>query len=345
MDTANWRRVLRSALSRSPELDAALRRLRRSDEVAALQGQVRVLEAKLAAAQAPPADGVTTLRVPPSVAPFLTDNPPGHFYSPVPDLDEIAARADWLFGPRPLAGIELRANAQLALFRTLARLVREMPFEPVPGTRTRYGTENTNYGIGDASMLAAFLCHLRPRRYLEVGSGFTTALACDVNETHLGGSMAITAIEPYPAMMRSLLRPADEIEVIGAPVQSVPLELFAALEENDILFIDCSHVLKTGSDAHFLYTEVLPLLAPGVYVHIHDIFWPFEYLRNWIESGRAWNECYLLQAFLAFNPTYEIVLWNHYLYCEHEPVMAAELPAMLENPGGAIWLRRAATAS
>lgn len=339
-DQMAWRGRMRAALGRSPALDAALRRLRRTDEVAGLQSQVAGLRAALAAKEAP-ADDTVRIALPPSVAPFLLDNPPGHFYSPVPDLAEIERHADWLFTRRrPLVGIDLRAEAQLALFSTLAALAREAPFNAVPGEGSRYGLDNTNYGIGDAAMLLAMLRHLRPRHYLEVGSGFTTALALDVNEAFLDGSMAITAIEPYPAMMRSLLRPSDAIEIIGQPVQSVPLERFAALGANDVLFIDCSHVLKTGSDAQFLYTEVLPILNPGVYVHIHDIFWPFEYLRHWVEAGRAWNECYLLQAFLAFNDAFEIVLWNHYLYCEHEAVMAAALPAMLENPGGAIWLRR-----
>jgi len=108
-----------------------------------------------------------------------------------------------------------------------------------------------------------------------------------------------------------------------------------------VLFIDSSHVLKTASDVHYLFTSVLPVLAAGVYVHVHDMFWPFEYLRHWIEEGRAWNECYLVHAFLLYNDTYQIELFNHYLAQCHREVIAAELPAMLENTGGALWLRRA----
>ena len=276
-----------------------------------------------------------------TVAPFLSLYPPGHFYSPVPDLAEIEAQAGRLFHPvRELPGVELNVPGQLELFRTLAALAREAPLPAVPGASARYGVDNPNYGIGDASMLQAMLRHLRPARYLEVGSGYTTALALDTNERHLDGAMTVTAIEPHPELLRGVLRSDDRVEVLAEPVQSVPVERFRALGAGDVLFLDCSHVLKTGSDVQHLYTNVLPVLAAGVHVHVHDVFWPFEYLRHWVEAGRAWNEVYLLHAFLLFNDAFEIVLWNHYLAVEHRDVIAAELPQMLATPGGAIWLRR-----
>jgi hypothetical protein len=285
--------------------------------------------------------GEAVLSVPPAVAPFVTLYPPGHFYSPVPDWAEVAPRADALFSPdRPLPGIDLREDEQLDLFRTLAALARDAPLEEIPGKSTRYGVANPNYGIGDASMLHAMLRHLRPRRYLEVGSGYTTALALDVRERFLGGEIEVTAIEPYPDLLYTVLRPGDAVEVLAQPVQEVPLDRFRSLEANDVLFVDCSHVAKVGSDAAHLYTQVLPVLAEGVVVHVHDVFWPFEYLRHWVEQGRAWNEAYLLHAFLLFNDAFEILLWNHYLAMRHRQIIEAELPRMLENPGGAIWLRR-----
>jgi hypothetical protein len=282
-----------------------------------------------------------TLTVPESVARFVAWAAPGHFYSPIPDLDEVEQASTRIFAERTtLAGIDLRADEQLANFRELARLAREAPIPAEPTAATRYGTDNLNYGVGDASMLQAMLRHLRPRRYLEVGSGWSTALALDTSEQFLEGSMSVTAIEPYPELLASCLREGDPVEIIAQPVQSVALERFRELEANDVLFIDSSHVLKVASDVHFLFTSVLPLLSPGVYVHVHDMFWPFEYLPHWIREGRAWNELYLVHAFLLFNETYEIVLFNHYLAQCHRDVIAAELPAMLENTGGALWLRR-----
>ena len=131
------------------------------------------------------------------------------------------------------------------------------------------------------------------------------------------------------------MRPTDVIEILAEPVQSVPLERFASLGLNDVLFIDSSHMLKTASDVHYIVTEVLPILSEGVYVHFHDIFWPFEYPRKWVEKGIAWNECYLLHGFVLFNDDFEIALWNHWLGEHHTPLLMSKLPAMLENTGGA----------
>jgi hypothetical protein len=329
-----------SALARSRLLGRAGEHLVRLD--AALARRVGV-EPVGKPGTTPKAPGGLVVR--PSVAPFLTFSPPGHFYSPVPDLASIEAQAERLFADsRELPGIDLRATAQLELFKTLAALAREAPLGSEPAATSapspRFRLDNPNYGVGDASMLQAMLRHLHPAHYLEVGSGYTTALALDTNEQHLGGTMTLTAVEPQPDLLREVTRPGDRVEVLAEPVQSVPLERFRSLGAGDVLFVDCSHVLKTGSDVHHLYTNVLPVLAPGVYVHVHDIFWPFEYLRHWVEAGRAWNEAYLLHAFLLFNDAFEIVLWNHYLARVHRDVVEAELPQMLETPGGAIWLRR-----
>lgn len=338
---------LRAALGRIGPIDHAVRRLRRTTEMAALQAENARLRAALDGAGAPDGGatdpGSVTVSVPASVAAFLTDPPAGHFYSPVPDMDDVEAAADRLFAQRhAVPGVDLHVQDQVARFRTLAALAREAPLERTPGRVTRYGLDNPNYGIGDASMLQAMLRHVRPRRYFEVGSGYTTALALDVNERFLTGGMTVTAVEPYPELLHAVLRPGDAVEVLARPIQSVPLERFSALDDGDVLFIDSSHVLKTGSDVQFLYAEVLPVLAPGVHVHVHDIFWPFEYLRHWVLAGRAWNECYLLRAFLTQNPSFEITLWNHYLAVEHRGLIEAELPAMLETTGGALWMRRVA---
>ncbi len=280
------------------------------------------------------------ISVKPTVAPFLRYFTPGSFYSPVPDLAEIEAQTDRLFTRREMPGIDLREGDQESLFRVVASLARDLLLPTQPKTTTRYGSENTNFGIGDALVLAGMLRHLCPSHYLEVGSGFTTALAVDINEMFLDGSMTITAIEPYPDLLKSLLRPTDSIDILPHPVQSVSLERFAELQPNDVLFIDSSHMLKTGSDVHFLIASVLPVIREGVYVHFHDVFWPFEYPRDWIEDGRAWNEDYLLHAFLLYNDVFKIVLWNHWVGVNRPNLIAQELPAMLENIGGSLWLRR-----
>jgi hypothetical protein len=112
------------------------------------------------------------------------------------------------------------------------------------------------------------------------------------------------------------------------------------LEANDILFIDSSHVSKAGSDVNHLFFTVLPRLKPGVLVHVHDVFYPFEYPLGWLRQGRAWNELYLLRAFLQYNTAFEMLFFNSFLWKHHKEQLAAKLPRMATNPGGSIWLRK-----
>ena len=143
-----------------------------------------------------------------------------------------------------------------------------------------------------AIILYALLRRLRPKRIIEVGSGFSSALMLDSNDRFLDGSICSTFIEPYPERLRSLLTEHDKgrIELLQTAVQSVPRDVFAPPVTNDILFIDSSHVTKIGSDVNYLLFEILPRLKPGVVVHVHDVMWPFEYPKEWLMEGRAWNE-------------------------------------------------------
>jgi hypothetical protein len=123
------------------------------------------------------------------------------------------------------------------------------------------------------------------------------------------------------------------------PVQDVGLERFRALQANDLLFIDSSHVGKVGSDVVHLLTRVLPLLQPGVLIHIHDLFWPFEYPEDWLMAGRAWNEAYVVQAFLQFNAAFEIVWFTSYLEHCHTETLHRQLPLTARDQGGSLYLR------
>ena len=256
-------------------------------------------------------------------------------------MRDVVAQEDRIFRrPDHLDGFELNEEAQRAMLQTLAPLINDVEFNVDPRPDSRYFTNNPSYGLGDGSILQAFLRHLRPQRYLEVGSGWTTALALDVNERWLDGRLRVTCIEPYPDDLRRLVRPGDDIEIIVSPVQDVDLSRFTELESGDILFIDCSHVVKTGSDAHHLVTRVLPVVPSGVYIHIHDMFWPFEYPRVWVDEGRAWTEAYLLHAFLLFNKEFEVVLFNDWMGAKHYDFMVRHAPSLAQGAGGALWLRR-----
>lgn len=274
--------------------------------------------------------------------------PPGHFYSPIPDLSEIRARDSEIFRvPADLPGIDLRAREQLDFLPALVAATRDVPFGDQPSAGLRYGYDNPFFGYGDGLVLYGMLRHRRPRRYVEVGSGWSSALALDVRDQQVGPEpnrraghrMSCTFIEPYPERLRELMRPGDEptTEVVVRPLQDA-LSVLVELQAGDILFIDSTHVAKVGSDVVTLFRYVLPGLPPGVHVHFHDIFYPFEYPRDWVYEGRAWNENYLLHAFLAHNPRIRITWFNSYLYQFHRDIVAAALPLWARNPGGSIWL-------
>lgn len=307
---------------------------RREEELDRLRAEVEGLRHELERARELGLPQDTT----PGSMPYLRFYPPGHFYSPVPDINDVERDAGRIFGHADdLPGVVLHETEQLELFSRLCHLARGVP---LPREAGGYFKENTNYGVGDALMLQSMLRLFRPKRYVEVGSGWTTALAVDTNESFLDGAMTITAIDPSCEVLRSTHVPPGSVEILEQPVQDVALGVFGELGENDMLFVDCSHVVKVGSDAHHIVTRILPELAEGVHVHIHDMFWPFEYLRHWVLEGRAWNEAYLVHAFLLFNDAFEIELFNHWLAERHRDLIERELPAMLENPGGALWLRR-----
>jgi predicted O-methyltransferase YrrM len=268
---------------------------------------------------------------------------PGHFYSPIPSLDEIRAREAELFGTPPpsLPGIDLCAEEQVALVRKLARFYPEMPFPRAQSAETRYWFENWAYSYADAIFLYSMLRQLKPRRVIEVGSGFSSAAMLDAADRWLPETN-FTFIDPDTSTLDALLRPPDRerVTVIRARLQDVPLETFDTLGANDILFIDSTHVSKTGSDVNRILFEILPRLTAGVHIHFHDVFYPFEYPKEWVYEGRAWNEDYILRAFLEFNDSFEIVLFGTWLGRFQRELLAELMPLTLENPGGSLWLRR-----
>jgi predicted O-methyltransferase YrrM len=270
--------------------------------------------------------------------------PPGHFHSPVPDLDEVRLHDQEIFDGVPeLAGIDLRGDEQLALVERLRRYAADQPFGAEPRDGLRYHFDNDYFGWGDGLVLYCMLRHLRPARVIEVGSGFSSALMLDTAERFLDDAPELTFIEPNPERLQGLLRAGDKerVTLLAQPVQAVDRAVFDRLEPGDVLFIDSSHVAKIGSDVNLLLLEVLPRLRPGVQVHVHDIVWPFEYARKWVYQGRAWNEAYLLRALLVGNPGLRITFWSSYLAARHRDQVAAALPGWLEDSGTSMWLETA----
>lgn len=284
---------------------------------------------------------------------FINFAPPGHFYSPIPDLNNVMAKQDSLFDrdSKECPGIDLRENSQLELLEKISSYYDDLPFPETPGYSTRYYYKNGLFGYGDAIILYSFLRHFRPQRVIEAGSGFSSALMLDTNRLFLEDSAHLTFIEPYQYARLFDLVGREELEkhtVIQEPLQSVPPDMFRSLCENDMLFIDSSHVAKIGSDVTYIFFNILPALNPGTIIHFHDIHWPFEYPKEWVLQGRAWNEAYFLRTFLQFNNNFEILFFNPFIFKFHSGVIKEKMPLCLKalpapfqtNRSSSIWLRK-----
>ena len=270
--------------------------------------------------------------------------PPGHFYSPVVSIEEATRDQARIFREptRSVPGIDFNESAQLELLACFEGFYASIPFHPRKTDGQRYYYENPAYSYSDAIFLHCMIRHLSPSRIIEVGSGFSSCAILDTNAAFFDNHISTLFVEPYPTLLNSLITDEDRrrIEIVPQRLQDVALGIFAELRPNDILFVDSTHVSKAGSDVNFLFFEILPELKSGVFIHIHDVFHPFEYPKEWILGGRSWNEMYLLRAFLQYNAQFEIVFMNTFIECMHEDRIRQNMPLCLKNPGGSIWLRK-----
>lgn len=271
--------------------------------------------------------------------------PPGHFYSPLPSPEEVeAAFSREGYGP-PFPGIDLNEDEQVALLHEFAAYYPDLPFPEAPAPGKRFHLANPSYGRYDAFVLYCMVRRLRPTRIVEVGCGYSSAAILDLNDLLFEGRLELTFVDPDLAQFRRLLLPSETSRptLIEKPLQDTPNAVFESLGPSDILFIDTSHVSKVGSDVNHLFFKVLPALKPGVWVHIHDVTGNLEYPRHWFDEGRAWNELYLLRAFLMYNRSFKVMFSSALMFNEHRDVLRKRMPMCAEGGGGQIWLRREAT--
>lgn len=267
--------------------------------------------------------------------------PVAHYYSPIVGIDEYRKAKAAGFQKDELGDIDFRTNEQLELLSSFNSFQAEMPsWDGKDGNR--YKLRNDWYPETDGIVLYSIVRKFNPKRVIEVGSGFSSACMLDVNDKFFDGKMEFTFIEPNPERLNDLLKSNDKslAKIIVKNVQTVDLEEFKALEANDMLLIDSSHITKTGSDVNFLIFQVFPVLKPGVIIHIHDIFDGFEYPEKWIISGRSWNESYILRAFLQNNSGYEMLFFSDYLQQHHKEAFVSSIDPKRYLNGSAIYLRK-----
>jgi len=245
-----------------------------------------------------------------------------HYYLPIPDEADLS---DTFWERRSaLVGLEMNDEYALDLLQSVFPLYLDEFRESFPVHRpsrndSNFYLINGNFMAIDAHVYYIFIRYFKPKRIIEIGAGNSTvvaSVACRRNIKESGEGPNLTAIEPYP---RSILKDGipELSQLIEAKVQDVDIELFTSLKSGDILFIDSSHVLREGGDVQLEYCEILPLLAPGVLVHIHDISLPKHYPRVYFENQLYFNEQYLLQAFLCFNSRFDVIWPGNYMIVKY----------------------------
>jgi hypothetical protein len=271
----------------------------------------------------------------------------GHFYSPIVDPDELIGQEVRLWPDHPkIIGIDFNDAEHERLLREVFPL--HLPAYDYPERLQEsddlvgFFTQNSQFSWLDSRSLFVLLRAWKPKRFIEIGSGFSTLLTADVNRRFLDNSLDITCVEPYP---RKFLREGipGVKRLIDDKVQNVPLSVFEELQAGDILFVDSSHVVKTGSDVNYIYFEILPRLAKGVLIHIHDVFFPHDYPKDWVlTENRSWNEVYLVRALLMYSTAFKVRFGCSYAFWRFPELVkhALSLPSGHAFGGGSLWIER-----
>jgi hypothetical protein len=272
--------------------------------------------------------------------------PPGHVYSPITDPNDPFVRQTEI---QDLASLDNRPDlpldepAQLRLLGWLGEHGSRFPFQGGPAPEWRFNTGNGHFGHADAALLFSMLLEYKPSHLVEIGCGFSSLLVMDVNDCFLGQSLDASFFDPRPDAILSLLTPMDPYRerVQTKRSQDVGPEVLAQLGRGDILSLETSHVGKTGSDVCDILFRILPSLAPGVLVHIHDVYYPFEYPEAWVvQDNRSWNGAYLLRAFLQFNSSFRVLFFNNLMARKYPERMSAAFPGLEDMQASSIWLEK-----
>ena len=263
---------------------------------------------------------------------------PIHFYEPLPDFRSISE--EQINRRREYAAINFHFDEQLKLLTELAEYRNEL--EDL-SSQNGFDFRNGYFAEFDAAVYYSTIRRLKPSRIIEIGGGYSTRIAhLALSRNRVDGKRGeLICIEPHPEPR--LLDAKLDLELIEKPVQEIGTRLFSELEADDILFIDSSHSVKFNSDVCYEFLDILPQLRPGVWIHIHDIFFPYDYPAEWLMSKRmALNEQYLLEAFLSFNSQFVVHLTNHWITLEHRQLVSKIWPMVGGEINGAssFWMER-----
>ena len=263
---------------------------------------------------------------------ILRCTPNNSYRSPIPKVSELQ---DKLWEKQYTAGIDWNEEEGLNLINKLAKYSDD--YVELINSGKYSQTQGQQFWYHDAAVYYCMIRHFNPKHIIEVGAGGSTRLAyLAIEKTKNNNANAtIISIDPFYES-----KPNELPTLLRMPVQDVPISEFKKLEENDILFIDGSHISKIGSDVNYLILEVLPVLNDGVIVHVHDIYLPDEMPKEWVKSKlEFWNEQYILNAFLIFNSKFKILLSNHYMARFH-PDALSKIYNSKPISGGSFWMQK-----
>lgn len=268
-----------------------------------------------------------------------------HYYEPMfnPKYLKYSLREN-----RNLPGIDFNTQEQLDLLQKFNynEELLNFPIEK-ENNKIEFCYNDGMFRSGDAEYLYNLIRHFKPGKIIEVGSGHSTLMAINALKQNQSSDETSTCehicIEPYENKWLE----KTNVKIIRKMVEDIDMSLFQSLKAGDIMFIDSTHMIRPQGDVLFEYLELLPQLNSGVIIHIHDIFTPKDYLDEWVNQPRFWNEQYLLEAFLSNNKDFRIIGATNYLMHNHYndfvkkcPVLKMQRENGVDREPGSFWIMK-----
>lgn len=271
--------------------------------------------------------------------------PKGHFYSSVHSLGDledylsVKKREEATFSD---AMPTFSSKRLVKEFNSVKKYFKDFRYSLEDDGKSRFYVNNVSLGSMDSLMLFSMIRAKKPKKIIEIGSGFSSGLIIDINEKYFNDSIDITFIEPFPYLLQTRMKEKDrkKYKIIEKKVQDTDLNIFKTLESGDLLIIDSTHVSKFNSDVNYEIFHILPALKAGVLVYFHDVLDGFEYPLHWLKDGWAWNEQYLLRAFLMNNRDYEIFMMTNFMTNHYPDLLKQSYKKGNTLDGGQLWIRK-----
>lgn len=269
--------------------------------------------------------------------------PLGHYYSAVPstqDINEALSLKEFDEKQLKFEGIELNLDYQLENLKYFEDVYDKIKIPQDKTEEKLYYLNNIWFHPYDAYCLFGIILKNKPKKIIEIGSGYSSGLMLDINKEFFENKINLTCIEPNPKRLKEVLgKRIEQIKIQEKRLQDTDLSIFSELEENDVLFVDSSHVAKISSDVLKIFFEILPKLNKGVIVHFHDIFNNFSYPKEWLVQRRCWNEAFMLRAFLMYNQNFKIEFYSDFIKAYlRENNIETKLP--INQGSGSIYIRK-----